>query len=134
MASFLTSWFSTDGATDSQTQAPPANTIPPNPKVFFANERTFLSWLQLCLVLGAISIGLLNFSGTLGQATGIIFAIISIAFMFYTLIQFNIRANRLQKKEKGVSFEDMTGALVMITVVFVALALNFSFRMANPAS
>lgn len=30
------------------------------PKVFFANERTFLSWLHFCIVLGGLALGLLN--------------------------------------------------------------------------
>jgi hypothetical protein len=29
--------------------------------VFFANERTFLSWLQFTVVLGGLALGLLNF-------------------------------------------------------------------------
>jgi uncharacterized membrane protein YidH (DUF202 family) len=31
------------------------------PKVFFANERTFLSWLNFTVILGGLAIGLLNF-------------------------------------------------------------------------
>lgn len=31
------------------------------PKVFFANERTFLSWLHFTVVLGGLAVGLLNF-------------------------------------------------------------------------
>jgi uncharacterized membrane protein YidH (DUF202 family) len=31
------------------------------PKVSFANERTFLSWLHFSVVLGGLSVGLLNF-------------------------------------------------------------------------
>ena len=31
------------------------------PKVSFANERTFLSWLHFTVILGGLSVGLLNF-------------------------------------------------------------------------
>jgi len=31
------------------------------PKVSFANERTFLSWLHFVVVLGGLAVGLLNF-------------------------------------------------------------------------
>ena len=31
------------------------------PKVAFANERTFLSWLHFTVVLGGLAVGLLNF-------------------------------------------------------------------------
>jgi uncharacterized membrane protein YidH (DUF202 family) len=32
-----------------------------NVKGHFANERTFLHWISLCLILGAVSVSLLNF-------------------------------------------------------------------------
>ena len=31
------------------------------PKVAFANERTFLSWLHFTVILGGLAVGLLNF-------------------------------------------------------------------------
>lgn len=51
------------------------------PKVSFANERTFLSWLNFTVVLGGLAVGLLNFgdkvrpvlnrvAGCLGLADG----------------------------------------------------------------
>ncbi|KAF7188960.1 Vacuolar transporter chaperone 1, partial [Pseudocercospora fuligena] len=37
------------------------------PKVFFANERTFLSWLNFTVILGGLAMGLLNFGDTVSQ-------------------------------------------------------------------
>lgn len=34
------------------------------PKTFFANERTFLSWLHMALTMGSISAAMLGFSTT----------------------------------------------------------------------
>ncbi|KAJ3257585.1 hypothetical protein HK103_004494, partial [Boothiomyces macroporosus] len=45
--------------------------IPPNPKGFFANERTFLHWLNLILILGSLGIGLVNFGDAFGQISGL---------------------------------------------------------------
>lgn len=36
------------------------------PKVSFANERTFLSWLHFTVVLGGLAVGLLNFGDKAG--------------------------------------------------------------------
>ena len=47
------------------------------PKVFFANERTFLSWLHFVTVLGGLSVGLLNFGDGVGRTSGIIFTIVA---------------------------------------------------------
>ena len=73
--------------------------IPPNPKGFFANERTFLSWLQLCLILGSLGIGFINFSDSPGTSvSGFLFMIVTIGMMFYALAQYHIRANKLARK------------------------------------
>lgn len=36
------------------------------PKTFFANERTFLSWLHMAVTLGSIAAALLGFSNAKG--------------------------------------------------------------------
>jgi uncharacterized membrane protein YidH (DUF202 family) len=73
--------------------------IPPNPKGFFANERTFLSWMQLCLILGTLGIGFINFGDSSGgTVSGFVFMIVTIGMMFYALAQYHIRLNQLQKK------------------------------------
>ncbi len=33
------------------------------PKTFFANERTFLSWLHMAVTIGSIAAALLGFAG-----------------------------------------------------------------------
>ena len=111
-------------------QQDPQTGLPPNPKGFFANERTFLSWLQMCLILGAMAVGLLNFGDRIAQMAGMMFAAISIGFMFYALYQFNVRADRLRQKERGNFFEDSTGLIVMVAVVFVAVGMNFALQFA----
>ena len=45
------------------------------PKVSFANERTFLSWLHFTVVLGGLAVGLLNF----GDKVGLFFYLISLS-------------------------------------------------------
>ncbi|TPX62556.1 hypothetical protein PhCBS80983_g00337 [Powellomyces hirtus] len=97
--------------------------IPPNPKVFFANERTFLSWMNC-----GLAVGLLNFGDRVGQIAGLIFGLIAIVLMFYALVQFWSRADRLQEKEKGNRFEDMSGSLILVSVIFLGVGINFGLR------
>ncbi|KAH8072327.1 hypothetical protein JL721_3593 [Aureococcus anophagefferens] len=33
-----------------------------DPKVFFANERTFLAWIHMALLLGGMAIGIIGFA------------------------------------------------------------------------
>lgn len=46
-----------------------ATTIPMKiePKTFFANERTFLSWLHMAVTIGSIGAALLGFSGAASE-------------------------------------------------------------------
>lgn len=72
------------------------------PKVFFANERTFLSWLHckcfvfanhtVCIVLGGLALGLMNFGDRVGVISGVIFTIVSLLFMLYALGLYHWRA------------------------------------------
>ncbi|KAM6496006.1 hypothetical protein JOM56_008712 [Amanita muscaria] len=44
------------------------------PKVSFANERTFLSWLHFTVVLGGLAVGLLNFGDKVGKISAALFS------------------------------------------------------------
>ncbi len=55
------------------------------PKVFFANERTFLSWLNFSVILGGLGVGLLNFGDRVGQISAGVFTLVAMAAMLYAL-------------------------------------------------
>jgi uncharacterized membrane protein YidH (DUF202 family) len=95
-----------------------------NPKVFFANERTFLSWLSFTLLLGALAIGLLNFSDDIGQISAGVFTILAMAVMIYALYGYHDRANRLQKKEYG-DYSDRYAPAVLTVLMIAAVSVNF---------
>ena len=110
---------------------------PVNPKGHFANERTFLSWLQcnykvrlmiVCLVLGSLAIGLLNFGDFVAQMSGIVFCTLAVFMMFYALIQYHIRLDKLKQRETGIQFEDSLGTWFMVVGVFIAVIVNFIFH------
>jgi uncharacterized membrane protein YidH (DUF202 family) len=46
------------------------------PQVFFANERTLLSWLNFSVVLGGLAIGLLNFGDRVGRISAGMFTVV----------------------------------------------------------
>ena len=69
------------------------------PKVFFANERTFLSWLNFSVLLGGLAIGLLNFSNTkAGQISAVCFTLVALMGMCYALGVFHWRAQRIRRR------------------------------------
>lgn len=70
------------------------------PKVFFANERTFLSWLHFCIVLGGLALGLLNFGDKVGQISGVIFTVVAMMFIIYALFVYQWRAHQIRNRRK----------------------------------
>lgn len=62
-----------------------------DPKVFFANERTFLAWLHVSVILAGASVAIVAFSETSAaspdQLYGVILLPVSIAFIVYAMMQ-----------------------------------------------
>lgn len=60
------------------------------PKVFFANERTFLAWMHLSVMLAGASIAILAFAeeqNPFSQIYGVILLPVAIAFIVYSMYQ-----------------------------------------------
>ena len=68
------------------------------PKVFFANERTFLAWMHISIILAGASIAILAFSGegaNMGkQIYGLLMLPVAIAFIVYAMFQCKYRVSK----------------------------------------
>ena len=105
------------------------------PKVFFANERTFLSWLHFCIVLGGLALGLLNFGDRVGQISGIIFTIVAMMFILYALFLYQWRATQIRNRRNYLlitldpgPYDDRIGPNVLVTALFFAILTNFYLK------
>jgi uncharacterized membrane protein YidH (DUF202 family) len=97
------------------------------PKVFFANERTFLSWLHFCIVLGGLALGLLNFGDRVGQISGLLFTLVAMMFIIYALFLFQWRAHQIRNRHPG-PYDDRVGPTVLVTALFFAILTNFYLK------
>ncbi|KAI9356546.1 VTC domain-containing protein [Zopfochytrium polystomum] len=97
------------------------------PKVFFANERTFLSWLHFCIVLGGLALGLLNFGDQVGQISGVLFTCVALLFMLYSLILFQWRADKIRRRDPG-PYDDRVGPTVLVFILFAVVGVNFYLK------
>ncbi|KAI0232020.1 hypothetical protein L0F63_006021 [Massospora cicadina] len=97
------------------------------PKVFFANERTFLAWLNFALVLGALAIALMNFGNWIGVVSGILFIAIALVVMVYALLVFQWRAYKIRRREAG-PYDDRIGPIILVVCLFVAVSVNFGLK------
>ncbi|KAI9855948.1 MAG: vacuolar transporter chaperone [Vezdaea acicularis] len=97
------------------------------PKVFFANERTFLSWLNFTVILGGLAIGLLNFGDKVGRISAGLFTFVAMATMIYALVTFHWRARSIRKRGQS-GFDDRLGPTVLAIILLAAVVVNFALR------
>jgi uncharacterized membrane protein YidH (DUF202 family) len=97
------------------------------PKVFFANERTFLSWLNFTVILGGLAVGLLNFGDSVGRISAGLFTLVAMTAMIYALITFHWRAKSIRVRGQG-GFDDRIGPTVLALALLAAVIVNFVLR------
>ncbi|KAI7865601.1 vacuolar transporter chaperone 1 [Spinellus fusiger] len=97
------------------------------PKVFFANERTFLAWLNFTVVLGGLAIGLLNFGDRIGRLSAVLFTVIAMGVMLYALYTFHWRATKIRNRESA-PYDDRVGPTVLCLFLLMAIMTNFYLR------
>jgi len=97
------------------------------PKVFFANERTFLSWLHFTVVLGGLAVGLLNFGDKVGKISAAMFSIVAIGVMLYALVTYHWRASSIRRGGRQ-QFDDRIGPTILCIALLIAIIVNFVLR------
>ena len=107
------------------------------PKVFFAAERTFLSWFEFSIYLGAISALLLNFADGLHPRRARIalysawgFTAAAVLSLIYSLVIYLWRIEKI-KKRRAVRYHDKWGPTVLCVMLGVSVALNVWFNVAK---
>eukprot|EP00744_Colponema_vietnamica_P000829 GILI01001439.1.p1 GENE.GILI01001439.1~~GILI01001439.1.p1 ORF type:complete len:179 (+),score=47.39 GILI01001439.1:82-618(+) len=102
-----------------------------DPKTFFANERTFLKWLSISVLIGAMALTLLNFSDSDSdgaQLAGLVLLPVSISYMLYSLMVFRNRANKIYLREP-MRYDDTRGPTILVIILAVAVLLATTFSL-----
>ncbi|KAI8089474.1 uncharacterized protein BX664DRAFT_385956 [Halteromyces radiatus] len=106
------------------------------PKVFFANERTFLSWMQFCALLLTVSLNMINFGGSddnVSRICGGLFIILTIIMALYALAKYECRAWQLVTSSNRYRFDDMYGPAVLCFLLILAMLINLGLRLTTPS-
>ncbi|CEL55103.1 Vacuolar transporter chaperone 4 OS=Schizosaccharomyces pombe (strain 972 / ATCC 24843) GN=vtc4 PE=1 SV=2 [Rhizoctonia solani AG-1 IB] len=104
------------------------------PKVYFANERTFLKWLQFAVMIGTVATTLLNFSkpgDNVAFYSAICFTFASLLAIAYAGVIFVIRALKLRTREVSEWYYDRYGPTVLSVVLLASIAANLGMRIAE---
>ncbi|GAA5990032.1 hypothetical protein JCM11641_001480 [Rhodosporidiobolus odoratus] len=101
------------------------------PKVFYANERTTLAWIEFSVVVSAIGIGILSFSDPhddIALAAASTFTAVALLAILYTAFMYWWRVSAIRAR-RAVQYHDHIGPTVLCGILFVAVGVNFSLRM-----
>jgi len=101
------------------------------PKVFFANERTFLAWMHISVILAGASVAILAISDyeNIGkQLYGLIMLPVAIAFLVYSMYQYVRRSYMIRNKLPG-PYDDAVGPTVLSIMLMVSIAAQFAIKL-----
>ncbi|KAL7445152.1 hypothetical protein ACHAXH_007820 [Discostella pseudostelligera] len=103
-----------------------------DPKVFFANERTFLAWMHVSVILAGASVAIVSFTDShhslTSQLYGIILLPVSIAFILYAMTQYSRRASMIRRKAPG-PYVDIVGPTVLTVILMISIVAQFSIKL-----
>ncbi|KAI5846683.1 vacuolar transporter chaperone 4 [Tricharina praecox] len=97
------------------------------PKVYFAAERTFLSWFEFAIIMSAVATTLLNFAA---DTTGALlyaslgFTITAVASLVYAAGLYLWRV-RMMRARRAVGYHEKYGPTILCVLMVVAIAVNF---------
>ncbi|CCF58338.1 hypothetical protein KAFR_0E01840 [Kazachstania africana CBS 2517] len=113
---------------DTQIQAPPGKTIcvpvRVEPKVYFATERTFLSWASISIILGGVSTASLTYGTLTTMIASIGFFLTALCILVHSTIVYGRRVVNIRTK-KAVDYEDKIGPPMVSG--FLILSILFTF-------
>ena len=101
------------------------------PKVHFANERTFLAWLHVVLILAAASMTIIVYSkdeNIVNQLYGIILLPVSVAYIFYALWQYLRRTHLINHREPG-PYIDIVGPVTLTIILMASIIAQFCAKL-----
>jgi hypothetical protein len=98
------------------------------PKVFFANERTYLHWLHYAVILSSVASSILAFSDQTGESWGEWYALallpVALGFCLYALYTFLWRLDQIRARIPA-RWDDPFGPLVLGGTIAFILVMNF---------
>ncbi|KAG8526274.1 uncharacterized protein KY384_000267 [Bacidia gigantensis] len=106
------------------------NPVAVEPKVWLANERTFVKWQHVSILLASLSLGLYNAAGEsndVARSLAVIYTLIAIFAAVWGWWMYLIRS-RMIAARSGKDFDNVIGPIVVCICLAVALVLNFSFK------
>ncbi|EHL00586.1 putative Vacuolar transporter chaperone 2 [Glarea lozoyensis 74030] len=103
------------------------------PKVWLANERTYLKWQHICFLLGSFAIVLSNTGShdSVRLAMGITYLVVSVFAAGWGYYMHRTRREMIVARS-GKDFDNLIGPMIVSFALIIALILNFVFKACYP--
>ncbi|CAO3591897.1 unnamed protein product [Absidia cylindrospora] len=99
------------------------------PKTYFANERTFISWLQFCAVLLTVALSLFNHGDRTSRWMGAMFLFMTCVLACYAQGRFQYRSWQLRTRRYVLRYDDVFGPTVLCCFLVIAMMINIYLRL-----
>lgn len=100
------------------------------PKVWLANQRTFIKWQHISVLLASLSLGLYNAAGeqnNVARILAVVYTLVAIFAGAWGWWQYLLRSRMIQERS-GKDFDNTVGPIVVCVGLVIALCLNFGFK------
>ncbi|QLG74446.1 hypothetical protein HG535_0G03290 [Zygotorulaspora mrakii] len=118
---------------DTQVKAPPGKTIcvpvRVEPKVYFATERTFLSWLSIALILSGVATTLVTYGSPTSMIASIGFFITALVTIGHAVATYASRVVNIRQK-KAIDYADRVGPPMICAFLMLSIAFSFFCNLA----
>ncbi|KAG6131975.1 hypothetical protein E4U12_003397 [Claviceps purpurea] len=96
------------------------------PKVWLANERTFLKWQHIAILQGTIAMALYSAAGKslAAEIMGMVYVLIAAFAGLWGYYMLNVRRGMILERS-GKDFDHMLGPMVISVALMAALVINF---------
>lgn len=116
---------------ESTFRAPPGKKIAVpvrvEPKVYFATERTFLSWLSISLIFGATAHTLMNYGDITSLISAACFYLTAVLTIIYSSGVYIFRVISIRNK-RAVRYDDQWGPRLVCAALAFSVGVSFVFR------
>jgi len=97
-------------------------------KVWFANERTWVSYLNIGVLIGTFALALFNASkDDVAKNFAYFYAVVSAGIITYGWIVYQHRISMIRRRDPG-HFDQIVGLVVISVLLFCAILANFVIR------
>ncbi|KAL8700638.1 MAG: hypothetical protein Q9224_000876 [Gallowayella concinna] len=101
------------------------------PKVWLANQRTFIKWQHISVLLATLSLSLYNAAGennSVARSLAVAYTLIAAMAGIWSWWIYMVRSRMIEARS-GKDFDNVYGPIIVCVALIIALCLNFALRL-----